>query len=273
MPANPTVKSAQRALEVVELLEKLHRPVSVVDVATRLGYPQSSTSVLLSGLRRLGYLQYDGATRCYSLSLRVALIGSGLRFGGQSTSSVFEFVNYVREITQLSAAIVTRSEIHMQYVYTIPGAEIDLVGYKPGHLLPLCRTAGGLALLAGHSDNEIGKIVRRINAEGEESVPLQLDAVMADIETVRTQGYICVSGRVFPNVGSVAIPLPFEDICGFPLAMTIGGKASMLATEGENLAMTMGDAVGRFGWDNSGLPSHGRLSSQEVGTPGEDTQG
>lgn len=258
MQPNTAVKSAQRALEVVELLEKLQRPASVADIASRLGYPQSSTSVLLSGLRRLGYLQYDGETRSYALSLRVALIGSGLRFGGQSTSSVYELVKYVRGITQLSAAIVTRSEIYMQYVYTVPGAEIDLVGYQPGRLLPLCRTAGGIALLSSCSELEIGKIVRRINAEGVEDVVLQLDSVLAEVARFRAAGYICIAGRVIPSVGSVAIRLPFDDVCGLPLALTIGGRTSMLATEAENVAQTMGDAVAQFGWDNSKLPSHER---------------
>src|SRR5687767_14668258 len=124
---NSTVKSARRALETVELLEKLQRPASVAEVSTMLNYPQSSTSVLLSGLKRLGYLQYDGGTRTYSLSLLVALIGSNLRFGGHPTSSVFNLVQRVHNRTMLSVAIVTRSEIYMQYVYTIRGAETDLV--------------------------------------------------------------------------------------------------------------------------------------------------
>jgi len=247
------VKSAKRALEVVELLEKLQRPVPATEIASLLRYPQSSTSVLLSGLRRLGYLQYDGTSREYSLSLRVALIGSGLRFGGQPTAKVFELVNQLRTVTQLSVAIVTRSEIYMQYVYTMRGAELDLVGYLPGRLLPLCRTAGGLALLSGSTPQEVGKIVRRINAEANERSNLILDAVLEELKQFKAQGYICITRRVIPTIGSVAIRLPFDDVCGFPLALSIGGRAEMVIAEAENLAKTMTDTVAQFGWNTPKL--------------------
>jgi DNA-binding IclR family transcriptional regulator len=255
MRPDSAVKSARRALEVVELLEKLQQPASVADIASWLTYPQSSTSVLLSGLRRLGYLKYDDTARVYSLSLRVALIGSGLRFGGQPTASVFELVDYVHGVTTLSTAIVTRNEIHMQYVYTMRGAEVDLVGYVPGRLLPLCRTAGGLALLSGSTEQDVGKIVRRINAEGGEAAPLELPSVLDELKQFRKAGYIYIARRVIPTVGSVAIRLPFNDVCGWPLALSVGGRAAMLDVEAETLARVMGDAVARFGWDSSRLPT------------------
>ena len=246
MRPDQAVKSARRALEVVELLEKLQRPASVADISTRLGYPQSSTSGLLSGLRRLGYLRYDGASRTYSLSLRVALIGSNLHFGGYTTSSVFNLIKRIHDVTHLSTALITRSEIYMQYVYTIRGEEIDLVGYEPGRLLPLCSTAGGIALLSSCSDTEIGKIVRRINAEGAERELVRQDAVMDEVAQFRERGWISISSRVFGSVGSVAMRLPFEDVFGEPLAITVGGRAAMLAVEAESIAATIGQAIRAF---------------------------
>lgn len=240
------VKSARRALEVVELLEKLQRPASVAEISTRLGYPQSSTSGLLSGLRRLGYLRYDGGSRTYSLSLRVALIGSNLRFGGYATSSVFNLIKQIHDLTNLSTALITRSEIYMQYVYTIRGADVDLVGYEPGRLLPLCSTAGGIALLSSCSEIELGKIVRRINAEEAERELVHQEAVMEEVAQFLQQGWICISSRVFGSVGSVAMRLPFEDVFGEPLAITVGGRASMLAVEAENIAATIAEAIRAF---------------------------
>lgn len=237
------VKSARRALEVVELLEKLRRPASVAEISTRLSYPQSSTSGLLSGLRRLGYLRYDGASRTYSLSLRVALIGNNLQFGGYATSSVFNLIKHIHDVTHLSTALITRSEIYMQYVYTIRGDDVDLVGYEPGRLLPLCSTAGGIALLSSCSVNEIGKIIRRINAEGAERELVRQDAVMEEVHQFLERRWISISSRVFDSVGSVAMRLPFADVFGEPLAITVGGRASMLAVEAENIAATIAEAI------------------------------
>src|SRR5690606_23559085 len=52
----PTVKSAARALRVLELFDELRRDARVAEISMRLGYPQSSTSVLLKCLEKAGYL-------------------------------------------------------------------------------------------------------------------------------------------------------------------------------------------------------------------------
>ena len=42
-----TVKSAHRAMELLEFFAQGRRPASVKEISQTLGYPQSSTSVLL----------------------------------------------------------------------------------------------------------------------------------------------------------------------------------------------------------------------------------
>jgi len=249
MRPDRAVKSAKRALEVVELLEKLRRPANVNEIATRLEYPQSSMSTLLSGLRRLGYLQYDGEHRTYALSLRVALIGSGLRFGGQPVSHLLDLVTHVCNVTGLTTTISTRNEIYIQYIHTTPGERAGIGVYEPGKLQSLFRSAAGFALLSQASESELGKIVRRVNAEVADQAPVGLKAVSRDVQQFRSAGYICVTNRVLPGFGSVAIRLPFDDTSGGPLAMSVGGPDTIVVAEEESLARFMGEAVAQFGWD------------------------
>lgn len=70
------VKSAARVLEVFEYFAGRKAPATVGEVCASLGYPQSSTSVLLKSLLTLGYLSYDGTTRRYAPSEKVANLGS-----------------------------------------------------------------------------------------------------------------------------------------------------------------------------------------------------
>ena len=69
------VKSAARVLEVCEFFASRRMPATVRDICHGLGYPQSSTSVLLKSLHTLGYLAYDAAARCYIPASRVTLLG------------------------------------------------------------------------------------------------------------------------------------------------------------------------------------------------------
>ena len=69
------VKSAARVLEVFEYFAGRRTPATVGEVCNALGYPQSSTSVLLKSLLTLGYLSYDQGSRRYSPSVKVATLG------------------------------------------------------------------------------------------------------------------------------------------------------------------------------------------------------
>ena len=69
------VKSAARVLEVFEYFAGRRTPATVGEVCNALGYPQSSTSVLLKSLFTLGYLSYDQGSRRYSPSVKVATLG------------------------------------------------------------------------------------------------------------------------------------------------------------------------------------------------------
>ena len=64
------IKSARRALEVLEYLDEVRSDASVMEIARALNYPQSSTSVLLRSLTSTGYLSYDPQRRRYAPTLR-----------------------------------------------------------------------------------------------------------------------------------------------------------------------------------------------------------
>src|SRR5262245_9190868 len=70
------IKSAQRVLEVLEYFNSERQRGTVMDIARTYGYPQSSTSELLSCLVALGYLRLDLRARTYRPSARVAMLGS-----------------------------------------------------------------------------------------------------------------------------------------------------------------------------------------------------
>ena len=70
------VKSAQRVLEILEYFNAERQEGTVMDIARSCGYPQSSTSELLSCLVFLGYLRRDLYARTYKPSARVAVLGA-----------------------------------------------------------------------------------------------------------------------------------------------------------------------------------------------------
>ena len=108
VPAS-VVKSAGRALQILELFDVLQRNSTVTEIAELLGYPQSSTSVLLRSLTVMGYLDYDVNDRSYITSSKVALLGhwpsSHIVGDGQLTN----FMRRVNERTGQAVVLAVRN--------------------------------------------------------------------------------------------------------------------------------------------------------------------
>ena len=78
------VKSATRAIEILEFFKGAREPRAMSDIAAALGYPQSSTTVLLKTLIALGYLNFDRGDRIFS-EIRGEPLEKGRRWIGTIT--------------------------------------------------------------------------------------------------------------------------------------------------------------------------------------------
>jgi len=230
------VKSAQRTLEILELLERLRKPARVSQIARLLGYPQSSTSVLINSLKDLGYLNYDPETYCYAPSIRVALVGGYLRFNNLHAYNVLDLLFAIQKTTRYTTVLCSRNGVYAQYVYVIPAPGRGIEGLRAGSLRPLTRIAAGIALLAECGEDEIGRIVRHINAMADSRQRESLDEVLSLVRDTRGMGFASLAGGLTPGIGSVAVTLPFHDSFGKPLVVSVAGPADEILSQRERLA-------------------------------------
>lgn len=239
------VKSARRALEVLDLFEKLRRPAVSGEIANILGYPQSSTSFLLNDLRRTGYLNYDTKTRCFAPTIRVALLGGWIHTGAYGRVELSELMTAVRDLARMTTILTMQNGLDFQFMHVLEARQTSKLALRPGTLRPLCRGAGGLALLAERSDADIGRLVRSINVEAVKTHE-DLRRVLHLVHRTRRDGYAWIVGGVFPNIGSVGVRLPFNDILDKPLGLMIAGPASRIRSEHRALGAMLRAELARF---------------------------
>lgn len=228
---NPTVKSARRVLEVLEYFAECQRPATVEEIRLALGYPQSSTSVLLHSLATLGYLSQETGTRRFQPTIRIALLGAWLIEEAGRARNPSAMMRRLSAATGDMILLGTQQGMHAVYVKIEQATNPIRFHMKQGAYRPLAQTAIGRALLSSKSDKEIGAIVRRANAERAAGDPLiSPNEVIDAVRHGRKLGYFLTKGTVTPGAAVIAMRL---DGLGDHPAMAIGIGAPIDRIESE----------------------------------------
>jgi DNA-binding IclR family transcriptional regulator len=202
------VKSAGRVIAILEFFADVQRGATLTEIAVSLGYPQSSASYLLHTLVAMGYLEHDPATRTYIPSDRVAVLGSWLTSPFVAEGVTISIMKELRRITGHSILLATRNDVHVQYIQVIQSEEPGWTPIALGAARPLPVCGAGYAILSTLPDAEIGKIVRRVNAEAPPEGPyVDIRALRDTLERVRADGF-AHTHNLFNHGGNViAVPL------------------------------------------------------------------
>lgn len=242
------VKSAGRVLQILEFFDEVQRDARVGDIAERLGYPQSSTSVLLKSLAQLGYLDYEVTTRTYLPSPRVALLGSWLAQGPVRDGSLFRLIEELNRETGETVLLAVRNGIYAQYIRVLQSTNEMRMHVPIGSRRLLVWSATGFALLIRSSENEVCALVDRTNAEARaDQKRIDPRRTLAGIAQMRKSGYYFSRGLVTPGAGLIGMPLP-DGVDRFdrPLAIGVSGWIDHLEREEARIVRLMRDTIRRY---------------------------
>ena len=237
------IKSVARTFELLELFDEMRRPMNVVEVAKRLGYPQSSASALLKSMVTLGFVAYDSNGRTYFPTERVPLIGSWMdpiMFGEGALQKLLKAVSLRSRQLVLFGA---RNGDEAQYTQVINPKKKRLDHISLGTRRPLGTSGLGHVLLSTMPDDEIRRLFHRINAfRGAEVPAVNIREFLDSVGTIREKGYFCSVDRVVKGSGLIAMILP-QKYTSRPLAIGIGAPTSLILKREKELAQILCEEV------------------------------
>jgi DNA-binding IclR family transcriptional regulator len=242
---NSSIKSARRIFEVLEYFEDVKRPVSLKEVATKCDYPTSSAAALLKSMAMLGYLFYDSYNRTYMPTMRIAQMGEWLNTGLFGDSAILALVDYVHQELDELVNISTQSDLHAQYIHCLQTSKRLRFDVKPGEVRPLAISGVGRTLLSGHTDVEIERLLRRINAVCPAEEHMELNALMKIINGIRRDGYMFSRNIIVQDAGVIAVLLPRRDF-GRDLVLGVGGPVSRLEERQDEILACVRKGIARF---------------------------
>lgn len=222
------VKSATRAIEILEYFQRTRQPRAMSEIALALGYPQSSTTVLLKTLVTLGYLNFDRSGRVYFPTPKVTSLGDWIPSALFGASGVIDAMRDVHAATGETVSINTRNDIYLQYVRIIQSVHPLRFHVDEGTLRLLTRSAVGWVLMSTLSDDKIDNIVRRANIAAEKSERVTVSDIMERVREVRKNGGWCWTENVpFLGGGTIVVLLPIT-LQNQPVTLGLGGTAERI---------------------------------------------
>lgn len=205
---NQAVKSAERALEVIEALTQAPRGLTFTELCGELGLPKSSAHGLLATMVAHGFLQVDDVTRRYMLGIRVWEAGQAYlatadleRVARPAMETIRDELN---EIVQLAILDGTENV----YVAKVDPDQALTLASRVGARIPAHTTALGKALLAGLDDAELrrrydGQTFTRFT----DTTIGSADELVTELTSVRRNGYAIDRGEYTPGVFCVGVPV------------------------------------------------------------------
>jgi DNA-binding IclR family transcriptional regulator len=236
-----TVKSAERALAILDLFARERRPLQAKEVQTALGYPASSTIGLLKTLMHAGHLRFDRRTKLYVPTLRVVMLGDWIRETPLGSDRLRRALDRVVERTGETSFLSTPNDVAMQVTHIVRGPQPITLNVVPGVTVPMATTAVGLAFLATRTERELTALLRRIRREAPETIEADTASLRARLAGVKRRGWAAIYD-VLPGVGAVATALdagPGEAVS----VICVGGPSERIAARERELARTLRDCA------------------------------
>ncbi len=239
------IKSASRALEVLDLFTEVRLPLRQKSIVQRLAYPQSSMTVLLKTLVALGYLNYDRATRTYFPTTRVAALGDWINLSMYGAGKLIEMMHAIQERTDETVVLVSQNDLFIQYLRVIQPRHDFKVPPTEGAMRLLTQSTGGLVLMSRMSDKAIDKLLRHINIHEEDrSQRLDIGKLMEQLIWVRREGYAFLAGTPIPGAAAIAMPLSGGPH-SIPLAIGVGGVNARIVRHKSRIVEVMREEIAR----------------------------
>jgi DNA-binding IclR family transcriptional regulator len=220
-PKVVSVKSADRVLDVLELLSRRSKPMSHTDIALALGIPKSSLTQLLRNLTGRDYLAYVPGPNSYALGPSFFAL---LRQGREG----FDIVATARPILdELTAATNESSSFNLyrdDYVERMCGVDSPQgLTYRMtvGTRYPLYSSSGGKAVLAALPQKERERYLGRVRMERRTEATVKSVAELGrELAKIGKEGIAYSRGEQTPGIIAIAAAVRRPD--GYPVgALTV----------------------------------------------------
>jgi DNA-binding IclR family transcriptional regulator len=202
------VKSAQRALQILELLTTVEHPATFTEISDRLELPRSSLSGLLSTMTDAGWLTLDQHTRAYRLGIRVMEAGNSYLRSVDLPTRAAPIMRTVRDQMDETVQLAVLDGRFNVYIAKLEGHQALRLASEVGRRLPAHATGLGKVMLAHLSETDLRSRFHDVTLEVYTKHTLSsFSALMKELARIRSVGFGVDNEEYSVGVRCVAAPV------------------------------------------------------------------
>lgn len=190
-----------KSFHILQALSTANGPSRLSTLAEQLGLQKSTVHRVLAELIELGYVDQDATNGLYRPTLRTWELGSAVIANLPIKQISATTLQQLHLQTGETVSLVMRSDDDALYLDKIISPRPTPFSTRVGSRIALPLTVGGLALLAASDDAT--DVVHRTAARPDLRAPLDVDAALRSLDTIRRRGH-AISSRRHPVTGVAA---------------------------------------------------------------------
>lgn len=195
-----------KGLRVIEAFTAEAPRLSISQAASVAGLDRATARRCLLTLAEHGYCAYDG--KFFTVTPRVLRLGTGCLATMPLPRIVQPSLDELSQQIGQSTSVAILDDGEIVYVARAAQRKVMSIALMPGSRLPAYCTSMGRVMLAALPESRARELLNSYPMSARTPNTLtDIEAVMAELNRVRTQGYATVDQEVEIGLRSIAVPL------------------------------------------------------------------
>lgn len=238
-------KSIERIGHIMRALEQgPEEGMSTAEIADATGFDRATTHRAIVSLERIGFVDRDPRSRTVRLGIYMFSLGAKTARRFSVLAHAREAVAELADHTGDTVFLAVRNKYDSVCIDRRSGNfPLKAQTLSVGDSLPLGVSAGGLAILAAMTDEDIRHVVQYNAVKISEFHRVKPQEIYAHVQTTRQRGYAIYLGHIVSGMGAVGCAI--RDSQGRPLAaISVSAILDRLTEERvKSIAESIGNAV------------------------------
>jgi len=244
MSQHDPVKTALRTLDVFEAFAAVRGPLTLTELAARLGSPVSSMHALIRTLQQRGYVYVLDARKRIYPTKRLLMVAQQIALNDPVLERLGPVLASLQADTNETVILGKRQGNAIVYLEVIESSQTIRYAANPGDVKPLHSSAIGKAMLGLLPERERATVLRSLALPRITATTIRTaDTLLADLAEGAARGFFITRGENVPDVMAIALS---RIVGGAPLGLAVAGPLARIDAHAETIfaaLRTAGDAI------------------------------